>query len=66
MSKPSNKFAVLYVVTLMVCGLAFLFISIYSIYLDKYIQFLASFAIGLILLSTSMALYRDMIKEQSY
>lgn len=57
--QTGNKLGAVYVLSLLICGLAFLFISTYYIYVDKYIQFLASFAIGLILLSASIALYRE-------
>lgn len=58
--QAGGKFGTVYALLLLICGLAFLFISTYYIYIDKYIQFLATFAIGLILLSTSIALYREM------
>ncbi|MEM0027558.1 MAG: hypothetical protein QXT53_06795 [Ignisphaera sp.] len=57
--QAGNKIGIVYALLLLVCGLIFLFISTYYIYVDKYIQFLASFAIGLILVSTSIALYRE-------
>ncbi|MEL9940382.1 MAG: hypothetical protein QW348_06550 [Ignisphaera sp.] len=58
----SSRLGAVYALLLLICGLAFLFISTYYIYIEKYIQFLATFAIGLILLSTSIALYREMQK----
>lgn len=60
-----DRFDAVYTSILLVGGLAFLFISLYSIYIDRYIQALASFAIGLILLSSSIALFRELKEKNS-
>jgi len=60
-----DRFDAVYTSILLVGGLAFLSISLYSIYIDRYIQALASFAIGLILLSSSIALFRELKEKNS-
>jgi len=60
-----DRFDAVYTSILLVGGLAFLSISLYSIYIDRYIQALASFAIGLILLSSSIALFRELREKNS-
>uniref|UniRef100_A0A7J3QET3 Uncharacterized protein n=1 Tax=Ignisphaera aggregans TaxID=334771 RepID=A0A7J3QET3_9CREN len=60
-----DRFNAVYTSILLVGGLAFLSISLYSIYIDRYIQALASFAIGLILLSSSIALFRELKEKNS-
>uniref|UniRef100_A0A7J2U4A3 Uncharacterized protein n=1 Tax=Ignisphaera aggregans TaxID=334771 RepID=A0A7J2U4A3_9CREN len=58
-----KSFSTIYVIVLLVSGLAFLFTALYALYADRYIQALASLAIGLILVSSSISLFRE-LKEQ--
>jgi hypothetical protein len=58
-----KSFSAIYVIVLLVSGLAFLFTALYALYADRYIQALASLAIGLILVSSSISLFRE-LKEQ--
>jgi len=54
-----------YVTVLLVSGLVFLFMFLYAIYTDKYLQALASLAIGLILVSSSISLFRELREQGS-
>lgn len=54
----------LYTLILMISSVVFMGVSVTFIYLEKYLQALLAFVIGIILLSSALAIVREKIRYQ--
>ncbi len=64
MDERSRRFGLIYSLISLFASLGFFSLAVYVLIYNKVLESLLSFVTGIILLSTSMSIYRDAVKKE--